>query len=191
MPAPLPAMPTPGRPYRPALAHEVMPRACHECGKALDRITRALPDGRPASDRGWRTSRKFCSASCAAIYRAEMRRVAPLAERSGEIAAIRAIETARSDKLRRHAKGRRAWVGTSGGDEAALRKWYIAEVVPRLGAIERTKIARTLGVSRVYARDLALGKVPHPRHFAALAALANMKIPEGWVINAVKNGSVL
>ncbi len=108
-----------------------------------------------------------------------MRRVAPLEGRGAEIAAIRAIETARSDKLRRHAEGRRAWVGGPNGDEAALRNWYAAEVAPRLGEVARTEIARAIGVSRVYARDLARGKVPHPRHYAALAALAGVEVPVG------------
>lgn len=50
LPAPLPALPAPGRPYKPALAHEVMPKACHECGKALK-----------PGNRGSRGPRKFCS----------------------------------------------------------------------------------------------------------------------------------
>ena len=54
--APLPNLPSPGRAYRSALAHDVMPRACYECGQAL------AP-----------TQRKFCSASCSDSYRAEMR----------------------------------------------------------------------------------------------------------------------
>jgi hypothetical protein len=100
-----------------------------------------------------------------------MRKLVPVEERSAEIAAIRSIETARSDKLRRHAVERRVWDGGSSDDEAALRRWYAAEVVPRLGAVARTEIARAIGVSRVYARHISQGKVPHPRHFEALAAL--------------------
>jgi hypothetical protein len=49
--------------------------------------------------------------------------------------------------------------------------------VPRLGAVARTEIARVIGVSRVYARDIARGKVPHPRHFEALAQLAGAEMP--------------
>jgi hypothetical protein len=120
LPDPLPSLPAPGRPYKPAVAHEVMPRACHECGRAL------VPS---KSQPHTAVRRKFCSGSCAAIYRAEMRKLVPLEGRGGEIAAIRSIEVARSDKLRRHAVGRRAW---DGGDEAASRQWYAAEVAPRL-----------------------------------------------------------
>jgi hypothetical protein len=123
--------------------------------------------------------RKFCSGSCAAVYRAEMRRLVPLEGRGGEIAAVRAIEVARSDKLRGHAEGRQAWERAhhDEAEAAALRRWYVAKVAPRLGSIERTTIARTLGVSRVYARELTRGKVPHPRHFAALAQLAGAEMP--------------
>jgi hypothetical protein len=101
----------------------------------------------------------------------------PLEERGAEVAAIRSIETARSEKLRRHAVGRRAWDGGSSGDDPALRRWYVAEVVPRLGAIARTQIVRAIGVSRVYARHISRGKVPHPRHFEALARLAGAEMP--------------
>jgi hypothetical protein len=49
--------------------------------------------------------------------------------------------------------------------------------VPRLGAVARTEIARAIGVFRVYARQIFRGKVPHPRHFEALAELAGTEIP--------------
>jgi hypothetical protein len=90
---------------------------------------------------------------------------------------IRVIETARSDKLRRHAEGRRVWGGGIGNAAATLRQWYVEEVVPRLAEVARTEIARAIGVSRVYARDLARGKVPHPRHFEALGQLAGVEMP--------------
>jgi CRISPR-associated endonuclease Cas1 len=171
LPAPLPSLPAPARSYKPTLAHEVMPRACHECGRAL------VPS---KSQPHTAARRRFCSGSCAAVYRAEMRRLVPLEARSGEIAAIRAVETARVDRLRRHAEGRRAWVAGSSGpsaDEAGLRQWYAVEVAPRLGGVARTEIARAIGVSRVYARHIAGGKVPHPRHFEALAQLAGAEMP--------------
>lgn len=169
---PLPSLPAPGRAYKPALAHDVIPRACHECGRALAAAERASK------------VRKFCSASCVGVYRAEMRRFLPLDEGrvpGGTIAAVRAVDVARSEKLRAHAAGRAAWdeVKPEAAADAALRRWYAAEVVPRLGGVARTEIARTIGVSRVYARDLARGKVPHARHFAALAALVGVAAPRG------------
>jgi CRISPR-associated endonuclease Cas1 len=168
LPAPLPTLPAPGRAYKPALAHKVMPRACHECGRALQ-----------PGDRGSRGPRKFCSTSCASVYRSEMRRLAPSVEShiGTEIAALRAADRERSATARRRAIERHQWdrARKSGGDEAAatLRRRYIAEVQPRLAAVPQTAIMQALQVSRGYARDLARrGRVPHPRHFEALAKLA-------------------
>jgi hypothetical protein len=81
-----------------------------------------------------------------------MRKLVPLEERSMEIAAIRAVATARSEKLRRHAKGRIAWDSGAAGDDRGLRRWYAAEVAPWLAKVARTAIVRATGVSRVYAR---------------------------------------
>jgi hypothetical protein len=113
-----------------------------------------------------------------------MRRLVPLDEGrvpKSAIAAVRAVEEARSEKLREHAAGPAARDGAKrdgATDAAALRGWYAAEVAPRLGTIARTETARTIAVSRVYARHIAGGKVPHPRHYAALAALAGVPVPE-------------
>jgi hypothetical protein len=180
LPDPLPSLPAPGRTYKPALAHEVMPRACHECGRAL------LPS---KSQPHTATRRKFCSGPCAAIYRAEMRKLVPLEERGAEIAAIRAIETARSEKLRRHTVGRRTWDDGGSGDDAALRRWYASEVARRLAEVPRTEIARAIGVSRVYARHISHGKVPHPRHFEALAQLTGLGCPHRQSDNGVLENS--
>jgi hypothetical protein len=65
----------------------------------------------------------------------------------------------------------------SEGEEAVatLRRRYVAEVQPRLAAVPQTAIMQVLQVSRGYARDLARrGRVPHPRHFEALATLAGV-----------------
>jgi hypothetical protein len=89
-----------------------MPRACYECGQAL------AP-----------TQRKFCSAPCYDIYRAEMRRFVPIVAGSALSPAIREIrlsEEARSAKLRRASAARRAWdnthklVGAGGGRQAEM-----------------------------------------------------------------------
>jgi hypothetical protein len=107
-----------------------------------------------------------------------MRRHTALEDRNAEIATIRVIEAARSDKLRGHAEGRQSW-DQAHHDEtetAARRRWYVAEVAPRLGTVERATIARALGVSRTYARNLTRGQVPHPRHFKALAALVGIRM---------------
>jgi CRISPR-associated endonuclease Cas1 len=176
LPAPLPNLPSPGRAYRPALAHDVMPRACYECGRAL------AP-----------TQRKFCSPACTGTYRAEMRRLVPIAAEGISSPAVRETrlsEEARSAKLRRVSAARRAWdvthkpVGAGEGRQAEtaareqLRRWYAAEVQPRLSAFQPKDVVRALDVSRVYARQVIRGQVPHPRHFVALAKLAGVLAPK-------------
>jgi CRISPR-associated endonuclease Cas1 len=100
LPAPLPALPAPGRPYKPALAHEVMPRACHECGRAL------------MTSKRWPHTfarRKFCSGPCAATYRAETRRLIPIEIKGARaIAAAHASEGASRTRLVRSSASRLA-----------------------------------------------------------------------------------
>jgi hypothetical protein len=176
LPAPLPSLPSPGKAYRPALAQDVIPRACYECGRALSS-----------------TKRKFCSASCVAIYQAEMRRLIPITEEGTRLPAlhkIHASEEARSAKLRRLSAARLAWDQANkaagnpkGRDTQAealdqLRRWYAVEVQPRLSRFQPRDIVRVIEVSRVYARQVIAGKVPHPRHFSALAELTGVRPPK-------------
>jgi CRISPR-associated endonuclease Cas1 len=184
LPAPLPALPAPGRPYKPALAHEVMPRACHECGRAL------IPS---KSQPHTLARRKFCSASCASIYRAEMRRLIPI-ETEGAlppaIAAVHAAEETRRTRLTHSAAARLAWERAhritpperndtrTAAKRAQLDGWYKDLLQPRLTGLRTIDVARVLDISRVYARGIVRGeKIPHPRHFAALAKLAGVPFP--------------
>ena len=167
LPAPLPDLPAPGRVYKPALAHEVLPHACHECGKAL------IPGGR-----GSRGPRKFCSPSCSAVYRSEMRRLSPTDARPAEIEAIRSSDRGRSDKLRRRAIAQHEWNKSYSAEADALRRWYAAEIAPKLTEIPRTEIGRAIQTSYNYARLIGAGLVPHPRHFEALAALVGSTMPQ-------------
>ena len=130
LPDPFSNLPSPGRAYRSAFTHDLIPQACHECGQAL------VP-----------RQRKFCSHFCADTYRAEMRRVLPISAASalsGAIREVRVREEPRSAKLRRIADARRARedmhqsIGMDGRRRAEmaareqLRRWYAAEVKPRL-----------------------------------------------------------
>jgi CRISPR-associated endonuclease Cas1 len=136
LPAPLPSLPVPGRPYKTALAHEVMPRACHECGRAL----------MPSKSQPYTFARrKFCSASCASIYRAEMRRLVPV-ETEGvlppAIAAVHAGEERRRTRLASSVAARLAWERAhrvaaperddtrSAAERAQLDGWYKASLQP-------------------------------------------------------------
>jgi hypothetical protein len=183
LPAPLPALPAPGRAYKPALAHEVIPRACHECGRAL------MPS---KSQPHTFARRRFCSASCASIYRAEMRRLVPI-ETEGQLpaAAVHAREEKRRTRLSHSAAARAAWerahrVTTPERDDtrtaaerAQLDGWYRASLQPQLTGLRTIDVARALDISRVYARGIVRGeKMPHPRHFAALARLVGVPSPQ-------------
>lgn len=170
VPDPLPALPSPGRAYRRALADDVVPRCCYECGKALGP-----------------TQRRFCSASCAGIYRAEMRRLLPPAIEgtpSRPLRQIRDSENARSAKLRRISAARRAWSNENGqGRETQspayeqLRQWYTGTVQPRIAGLQPRDIVRAIDVSRVYARSIIRGQIPHPRHYPSLAELVGLEYP--------------
>jgi CRISPR-associated endonuclease Cas1 len=176
LPSPLPSLPSPGRTYGSVLAHDVMPRACYECGHAL------VP-----------TQRKFCSASCSDRYRAEIRRFVPIAPGGTLSPAIRDIhrsEEARSAKLRRVSAERRAWenahksVGAGDGRwaemavRAQLHRWYAAQIQPRISDLHPKDIVGAIEVSRAYARQLIAGQIPHRRHFPALAKLVGVAVPK-------------
>jgi CRISPR-associated endonuclease Cas1 len=183
VPAPLPAFFAPGRGHRPlslrgGLKDDPVPRACHECGRAL------TPGGKT----------RFCSATCVSIYRAEMRRMIPV-ETGGamppEIAAAHAGEETRKRRITSSTAARLAWErahqieapgkddARSAAERAGLLQWYRAEIAPGVVGLRTVDVARALDISRVYARHIIRGeKMPHPRHFAALAKLAGAKAPE-------------
>jgi hypothetical protein len=173
LPDPLPNLPAPGRAYRSAVANDVIPRTCYECGRAL--APRQL---------------KFCSAFCSDNYRAEIRRVLPAGSASALSPAIREIlvrEEARSAKRRRVSDARRSWedayksIGGRQAEMAAheqLQRWYADQVKPRLMELQPKDIIRAIEVSRAYGRQIVAGHIPHRRHFAALATLAGVPVPK-------------
>jgi hypothetical protein len=64
-------------------------------------------------------------------------------------------------------------------ERAQLDGWYKASLQPRLTDLRTIDVARALDISRVYARGIVRGeKMPHPRHFAALAKLAGVPLPQ-------------
>jgi hypothetical protein len=167
LPEPLPALPAPGRPYKPALAHEVMPRACHECGRAL------MPSKRWPHTFG---ARKFCSRPCATTYRAETRRLIPIETKGARaIATTHASGEASRTRLARSAASRLALerahrVSTPERDDtrtamerAQLDGWYEDSLRPRLTELRTIDVAWTsadaprhskLAASRPELRDL-------------------------------------
>jgi hypothetical protein len=109
--------------------------------------------------------------------------------------AYRLPQSGRSVSARKRAPqsvsaARRAWdnthkrVGAGEGRQAEtagrehLRRWYATKVQPRLKGLQPKDVVRAIDVSRVYARQVIAGQVPHPRHFATLAKLVGVPAPK-------------
>jgi len=55
------------------------------------------------------------------------------------------------------------------------RDVYLKRVQPALASVAKSRIRSALGVSEPYASDLQAGKrIPHPRHWQALAGLVGI-----------------
>jgi hypothetical protein len=123
-----------------------------------------------------------------------MRRLVPI-ETEGQlpaaIAAVHASEEARRTRLTYSAAARLAWERAhriapperddtrTAANRAQLDDWYKDSLQPRLTGLRTIDVARALYISRVYARGIVRGeKIPHPRHFAALAKLAGVPFPQ-------------
>jgi hypothetical protein len=98
--------------------------------------------------------------------------------KTGRIAA-RSAESRKkhSETQRRHEAAKRAW--RSSAKPAWLNEGtYRAKIQPRLALITISTLASTLGVSGSYAADIRAGRHrPHPRHWQALAQLAEVLPP--------------
>jgi CRISPR-associated endonuclease Cas1 len=53
-------------------------------------------------------------------------------------------------------------------------RFYLEKIQPTLASTSTSLIARTLGVARCYAARIKQGRVPHPRHWRALAKMAGV-----------------
>lgn len=82
----------------------------------------------------------------------------------------------RSETQRRHEAAKRAW------DTASKPAWpdentYVRQIQPQLATVTISALASTLGVSESYAADIrASRRRPHPRHWQALAELADAAV---------------
>jgi hypothetical protein len=105
--------------------------------------------------------------------------------------AARAMKEAQSTPTSRAAAARYAWerlhtVEAPGlndirtaAERARLAEWYTTELRPRLAGVPVPDAANALGISPAYARSiLRYGRMPHPRHFAALARLVGIEPPK-------------
>jgi len=69
---------------------------------------------------------------------------------------------------------------TKHADEIPDIEWYLIEIAPRLRDLGLTATARALGVSKSAVSKYRAGKhVPHPRHWATLANLVDLRKESG------------
>lgn len=159
-PAPVPPLPPVVRDMgalpalRGGLRDDPVPRTCFECGRALGR-----------------KQRRFCSLACTAAF----------STASGRLAAMRVLSErskGRSETLRAANAARRQWEVDSAADRAELDHWYSMVIRPRLASVRSGDIRRCLAVSPSYATLIKQGRrMPHPRHFPALAKLTGVILP--------------
>lgn len=113
-------------------------------------------------------------AQCSECSIADSTRRLTEAAKTGRIAAhTPAARTKEGQKQREHAKARAVWMHTDQSGSITVED-YSAQVQPLLFKISTSKIARAIGVSRWYAGRIRQGYRPHPRHWAALARLAQI-----------------
>jgi hypothetical protein len=129
------------------------PRICRLCGTQIQR------------------GRRYCALCTSKVSRNNLINVA----HSGRIAAqAPEAQARRAATKRRQDVARRGWLASS------LPAWlnnktYLEKIQPRLAAITYSSIASALNVSQPYAADIRAGKrIPHPRHWQALAQLAHV-----------------
>jgi len=97
------------------------------------------------------------------------------AARSGRIASHHAqAEAKRSETQRRQTTARLGWVAAK--QPAWLdSETYTQRIQPRLAEVPYAAIAAAIGVSLPYAAGIRAGRrLPHPRHWEALAGLAGV-----------------
>jgi CRISPR-associated protein Cas1 len=108
-------------------------------------------------------------------------------ERFGDVARLGRIashtedaEISRAEKQRRHTTAIRAW------QPSELPEWlneevYRAKIQPALAGITVPAIATALGISEPYATNVRGGRrIPHPRHWLALAELTGPVPPKSF-----------
>ena len=85
-------------------------------------------------------------------------------------------ETAEAKRSRTQLVNRENIRKWSGSDQPSwlTARFYAEKIQPLLKPLSITAIARDLAVSRGYATEIRLGRMPHPRHWLALAKLTRV-----------------
>jgi CRISPR associated protein Cas1 len=144
-----------------------VPLTCWQCG-------RALPQGR----------RRFCTDEHAVAYHRDSQWggiVAATIARYADPKRAAASKTAIGKRAVENAGQRLLWrqrPGWSKAGDEALRQWFIAMLQVRLGDCQLASIMAATSLSKQLAVTIRSGRhIPHPCHFAALAKLAGVEMP--------------
>jgi CRISPR-associated endonuclease Cas1 len=129
------------------------PNYCRNCGKPL----------RGASNR-------TCGLCAVAISRSNLREAAKLGRIITHLPKAQALRAATQ---RKHAATRRAWNPLDVPDWLNAR-FYRDRIQPGLANLTVPTIGRALDISEPYASEIRKGRVPHLRHWLALAELMNV-----------------
>jgi hypothetical protein len=131
-------------------------KLCHNCGKPLSK-----------------GGERLCITCVRPGLPEHMRAVA---EKGRLTAQSPSAQVSRSATQKRNWSQIREWEASS-NPEWLNEQTYKQEILPRLASCKTSKIARSLGVSLQYAVWIRRGKrVPHPRHWSALAQLAEVVV---------------
>jgi CRISPR/Cas system-associated endonuclease Cas1 len=147
------------------LQDDPVPRTCTNCGKAL-------PPHR----------RKFCNDVCTlAWHGGPPQRHSMTTIHQGRLNHTPQAENRRRSAARISRAAEATWrsrPGWSKAQDTALRTWYAATLKPALHTSRPADIRRTMDCTLPAAIEVRAGRLtPHPRHFAALAALAGVEYP--------------
>jgi hypothetical protein len=124
--------------------------------------------------------RRHCDACIPKVRRAHGLRVIEAARKALAVQAAEGNDPRASDRAGRKRgeaiseqhRQNRAWVRNSAADRDAA--WFLREVVPKLDAYSLSEIARVTGLSLAACSRIRAGtRVPHPRHWETLRALAD------------------
>jgi len=114
---------------------------------------------------------KLYCAKCAEDFNTE--RMADVA-RSGLVTAhTPEAQAKRAATKKINDRARSAW-NPSDQPSWLTERFYVDKIQPVLPSISGSQIAKSLGVSRVYANQIRKGRMPHPRHWQALAQMSGV-----------------
>jgi len=126
-------------------------RLCRGCGREIE----------------YRAS--HCKSCVRGILSANITKIAAKAGRVAALSPSAQIKRAATQKT--NARARYDW-NSSDQPVWLTSDFYSTKILPSLASVSSASIARRLSVSYSYADDIRKGRMPHPRHWRALAELA-------------------